>query len=313
MDLPRLLVMSPTIEKMVRPPETEFDIMRFSPTGDRDAYLAANGAGIEMVLTSGAERLDAARLALLPDLKLIAAVAAGVSGIDLEAAAGRGIVVTNAGDLNAGDVADFAITLMLGHIRELVVNDRYVREGRWPDARRPLGRSVAAQRIGIIGLGNIGQAIATRLAPFEAEIAWWGPRAKPDVAWTRFDTLEQLAAWSTVLIIAVRGDDSTRGLISADVIKAVGPEGLIVNISRGLVIDEEAMISALKDGLLGAAGLDVFEHEPIDGSAWADVPNVIMAPHVAAATRDSIDRVLAGALENLRRHVAGQTVLRRIA
>jgi hydroxypyruvate reductase len=312
MGLPKLLVMSRAIEKMVRPPEAEFELVRLDAVEDRDAFLKAEGAGIEMVLSSGTERLDAARLALLPDLKLIAVVAAGTASVDLEAAAARGIAVTNAGDLNAADVADFAITLMLAHVRNVVGHDRYVREDRWPVARMAPGRSIAAQRIGIVGLGHIGQAIATRLVPFGAEIAWWGPRAKPDASWRRIESLEKLAGWSTVLIVAARGDDSSRGLISADVIRGLGPDGLIVNVSRGFVIDEQAMIEALKEGSLGGAALDVFEHEPIKGSEWADVPNVLMAPHVAGATREAFSAVFAGALDNLRRHVAGEPLQRRV-
>jgi hydroxypyruvate reductase len=312
MGLPKLLLMSRALEKMVRPPESEFELVRLDATRDRDGFLAANGGGIEMVLTSGTERLDAARLALLPDLKLIAAVAAGTSEIDLDVAAARGIAVTNAGDLNSADVADFAITLMFAHVRDVIGHDRYVREDRWPTARMAPGRSIAAQRVGIVGLGHIGHAIATRLAPFGAEIAWWGPRAKPDIAWPRIESLNELAEWSTVLIVAARGDDSSRGLISVDVIKALGPDGLIVNVSRGFVVDEAAMIAALKDGSLGGAALDVFEHEPIKGSDWADVPNVLMAPHVAGATQESFSAVFAGALDNLRRYVAGKPLLRRV-
>jgi lactate dehydrogenase-like 2-hydroxyacid dehydrogenase len=311
MNLPRLLVMNRTLEKLVQPPETEFELVRLDAVDDQDGFLAANGAGIEMVLASGGEKFDAARLELLPDLKLIAAVAAGIAGIDLDAARARRIAVTSAGDLNSADVADFAITLMLAHIRDLFANDRFVRDGHWTGGRRPMGRSVGTQRVGIVGMGNIGQAIAARLAPFGADIAWWGPRAKPDLAWARMETLEELAAWSTVLIVAARGDDTTRGLISASVIKAVGPEGLIVNVSRGYVIDEPAMIGALKDGSLGGAGLDVFVKEPNDGADWANVPNVILAPHVASSTTEAFTSLMAGALDNLRRHVAGQPLLHR--
>jgi hydroxypyruvate reductase len=312
MGLPKLLVMSQALEKLVNPSETEFELVRLDDTGDRDGFLATNGGGIEMALTSGIERLDAARLDLLPDLKLIAVVAAGTAGVDLDVAAARGIAVTNAGDLNSADVADFAIALMLAHVRDVIGHDRYVREDRWPTGRMAPGRSIAAQRIGIVGLGHIGQAIATRLVPFGAEIAWWGPRAKPDIAWPRIESLTELADWSTVLMVAARGNDSSRGLISADVIRAIGPDGLIVNVSRGFVIDESAMIAALKDGSLGGAALDVFEHEPINGSEWADVPNVLMAPHVAGATRESLGAVFAGALDNLRRHAAGEPLLRRV-
>ncbi|WEK42413.1 MAG: 2-hydroxyacid dehydrogenase [Candidatus Sphingomonas colombiensis] len=309
---PRLLVMNEAIEDLVRPPEAEFDIVRLEGVRDRDAFLRQHGAGIAAALTSGMERFDQARLDLLPDLRLIAAIAAGVSGVDLDAAARRGVAVTNAGDLNAGDVADFAVTLMLAHAREVVANDRWVREDRWPEGRRRPARSIATHKVGIVGLGHIGQAIATRLAPFGCEIAWWGPRPKPDLSWPRFDSIDELAAWATILIVAARGDAGTRRLVSKKVIEALGSDGVIVNVSRGFVIDEPAMIAALKDGRLGGAALDVFEHEPIRGSEWADVPNVLMAPHVAGVTHEAFAAVFAGALDNIRRHFAGQPLLRRV-
>lgn len=312
MPLPKLLVMSPSIEKMVKPSSEEFELVRLEDGGGRDAFLAEHGKGIEVVLTSGQERFDTARLELLPDLKLIAAVAAGMAGIDLDAAAARGIAVTNAGDLNAGDVADFAVTLMLAHAREVIANDAWVREGRWKTARRAPDRSISSHRVGIVGLGHIGEAVARRLQPFGCEIAWWGPRPKPEATWRRIDTLRDLAAWASVLIVAARGDESTRGLVSAEIVEALGPDGLIVNVSRGFVIDEPAMIAALKDGRLGGAALDVFEGEPIDGTLWADVPNVLMAPHVAGATREAFAAVFAGALDNVRRHFAGEPLLRRV-
>lgn len=304
--------MSDAIEKLVRPPEAEFDIVRLEGVGDRDTFLRSHGAGIVAALTSGLERFDHARFDLLPDLRLIATIAAGVSGIDLEEAERRGVAVTNAGDLNAGDVADFAVTLMLAHAREVVANDRWVREDRWPQARRRPVRSIATHKVGIVGLGHIGQAIAARLAPFGCEIAWWGPRPKPDAPWPQLGSLDDLAQWATILIVAARGDRQTRGLVTRQAIDALGPEGLIVNVSRGFVIDEPAMVEALKDGRLGGAALDVFDSEPIKGSDWADVPNVLMAPHVAGVTHEAFTAVFAGALDNVRRYCAGEPLLRRL-
>lgn len=312
MQKPRLLVMSRALEDLVKPPEAEFSLVRIEGVGDRTVFLREHGGGIEAVLASGMERFDAKRLDLLPDLRLIAVAAAGMAGIDLAAAAARGIAVVNAGELNAADVADLAVAMMLAHRREIVANHVWVRDDQWPAARRPVGRSIGGERIGIVGLGHIGLAITTRMLPFGVELAWWGPRAKPTVAWRRVDCLVELADWATTLFVAARGDETSRGLISAEVIAALGADGLIVNVSRGFVIDEPAMIAALKDGRLGGAALDVFEHEPVRGSDWADVPNVLMAPHVGGATHAAMDAVMAGALDNIRRHFAGQPLLRRV-
>ena len=234
-----------------------------------------------------------------------------MAGIDLDAARARAIAVCNAGDINAGDVAEYAVTMMLAHRRDLMANDAYVRSGRWAEARLPPGHAVSAQRVGIVGLGHIGRNIAQRLHPFGCEIRWWGPNPKP-VSWQRIESLEELADWATTLLVAVAGTDETRGLISADVLDRLGADGLIVNVSRGFVIDEPAMIAALRDGRLGGAALDVFDGEPIDGTGWVGVPNVLMAPHVAGATIESLAAVMQGALDNVRRHFAGEPLERRV-
>lgn len=312
MSKPTLLVMSRAIAAMARPSPEYYEILVLDEAEDRDALLRDRGAGIRAVLCAGMERLDAARLALLPDLELIAVIAAGYAGIDVEVAKARGIAVTNAGSLNSGDVADYAVTLMLAHRRDLIANDRYVRDDKWPARRLPPGRSIARDKVGIVGLGHIGGAIAERLSPFGCDIAWWGPRAKPHARWPRIETLVGLAEWASVLMIAARGEEDTRGLVDADVIAALGADGLIVNVSRGFVIDEPAMIAALRAGTLGGAALDVFDHEPIAGSRYADVPGLIMAPHVAGATEDALAAVIAAALDNIRRLFAGETLLNRV-
>jgi len=309
---PRLLVTSRQLAAMAQPPEHEFELLYLEDRNDPDGWLRTMGQGVEVVLASGMERFDAARLDLLPDLKLISVCAAGVGGIELEAARIRGVAVTNAGDINAGDVADYAIAMALAHVRELVANDAYVRADRWPDARRPLAPSMSAKRVGIVGLGHIGRAIATRMTPFGCPVAWWGRRPQPELQWPMIDSLAELAAWSDILCVAVAGNATTRGLITADIIARLGPAGLLVNVSRGFVVDEAALRAALKAGELGGAALDVFEKEPILGSDWADVPNVLMAPHVGGATSEAVAKAMAGALDNVRRCLAGQELSRRV-
>jgi lactate dehydrogenase-like 2-hydroxyacid dehydrogenase len=309
---PRVLVTSATVAELVRLSPEEYDVAVLTDHADRDAWLDANGAGITALVCSGMERLDAERLALLPDLQLISVIAAGMAGIDLAEAQRRGIAVTNAGDINAGDVADFAITLLLAHRRDLLASDAWVREGRWVKSRMPLGRSIAAERIGIVGLGHIGRAVAERLQPFGCEIRWWGRSAKPDAGWAREESLTELARWATTLVIAVAGSNDTRELIDRPVLEELGPEGLLVNVARGFVVDEEALKDLLRAGRLGGAALDVVAHEPDDGTGWTDVPRVILAPHVAGSTRDALGAVVAGAADNVRRLFAGEPLLRRV-
>ena len=210
-------------------------------------------------------------------------------------------------------MADLAVLMALALVRDLIFHDRFVRSGDWTATPPPFGRSMSSQRVGIVGLGHIGTAIARRLAPFGCEIAWWGPRDKPDVQWPRQPALADLARWSNVLMVAARAEATSRGLISAEVIEALGAGGFLVNVSRGFVMDEAALKSALKAGRLGGAALEVFAREPALGSDWADVPNLLLTPHVGGATMGSIRAAIASAVDNVRRHFEGEPLLHRVA
>lgn len=275
-------------------------------------WLTENGKGVRAVIAAGLETLDEDMIDALPDLELIALITAGYTEIDMAAAKARGITVTNAGDINAGDVAEFAVALLLTHRREMVQNHQYMLDDGWMTARRFATRSLAEERVGIVGLGAIGKATAERLQPFGCEIAWWGPNPKPDAPWAYYDSLEALAEWATCLIICARGDEENRGTISKKVIENLGPEGLLVNVSRGLLVDEEAMIAALKTHKLGGAALDVFDIEPWPGSTYADVPNLLMAPHQGGATRNSFVKTAALVRDNVAHWFAGEPVSYRV-
>jgi lactate dehydrogenase-like 2-hydroxyacid dehydrogenase len=184
-----------------------------------------------------------------------------------------------------------------------------VREGRWRDDERMRPRpSLKGRKVGIVGLGAIGEAVARRVVAFGMSVAWWGPNPKPS-EWPRAASLLALAEDSDILVVCARAEAANRGLISAEVIDAVGPGGMIVNVARGQLIDEDALIAALKAGRLGRAGLDVFAEEPTPASRWADVPNTVLTPHTAGGTTDSIPRMVAQALENIRLHLAGEAVM----
>ena len=230
--------------------------------------------------------------------------------VDVAAAGARGITVANAGDAHSGDVADHAVAMTLASIHRLPEMAAWVRDGRWEKDGQPERRhGLSAQRFGIVGLGNIGTAIAVRLTPFGGAIAWWSPHEKA-APWPRRDSLIDLAQWCTVLIVAARGDAA--GLIDAKTIDAVGPAGLIVNISRGATIDEAAMIEALQDGRLGRAALDVFAEEPTPHERWRDVPNVILSPHVAGLSHEATARLREAAIRNLESVLDGGPVVNEI-
>ena len=233
----------------------------------------------------------------------------GYDGVNVPRARARGVEVTHAAWLNADDVADFAIGLMIAAYRGIVPGHNRVLSGDW-ERRTPtrLVGTLTGKALGIMGLGHIGEAIGRRAEAMRMNVGWWGPRPK-DAPWARADSLLQLAEQSDVLMIACRADETNRHLINAPVLAALGKRGLLVNISRGQVVQEDDLIAALKDGTLGMAALDVFWKEPTPAERWRDVPNVTLAPHAAGSTAETLVRMVSQTLENLRRCFAGEALL----
>ena len=305
---PGLLLFTSNMDRMCAPIADRFDVLRLWSEGD--AALRERGADVVAILTSGQDRIDAALLDRLPKLRLIVAVGAGYERVDIAAAKRRGVTVANAGDTHSGDVADHAVALTLAVIQQVLPGDTWVRSGTWEiKGYPPVRRALSAERFGILGLGRIGRAIANRLAPFGAEIGWWGPTDRP-AGWPRHESALALAAWCTTLIVAVRGD--AIALVDRQVIDAVGSDGYIINIARGQVIDEDALIAALRDGRLGGAGLDVFREEPAPPGRWANVPNVVLSPHVAGVTTVAMARLRDTAVRNLKTALEGGAVVNEI-
>jgi len=308
---PGLLMFYPYMVHMAGQAAGRFDLIKMWEQSDADAAIADKGASVVAILTTGHDYpLNAALFERLPALKLIVAVGSGYAGVDVAAARARGIIVANAGDTHSGDVADHAIGLAFGLIQQLFPGDAYVRDGSWQTKGFPQHRrALSAERFGILGLGLIGQAVARRLDPFGCEIGWWGPNPKA-VPWQRHDNPLALAEWCSTLIVAARGD--SLGLVNRAVIDAVGPDGYIVNISRGGVIDEDALIEALRDGRLGGAGLDVFRDEPALPDRWRDVPNTILSAHMAGQTVEAMARLRSAAAHNLLTALDGGAVVNEI-
>jgi len=262
-------------------------------------------ADIRALVVAGEFDLDKALIDRLPNLELIACFTSGYDGIDVPWCRARGLPVTHAPGVNHEDVADHALGLMLAARRRIVDGDRAVTGGTWQLDDRLMTPSLRGQRLGIVGLGAIGEAVARRAEPFGLSIRWWGPRDKP-APWPRADSLAALARDSDILIVACRADETNRGLISREIIEALGPDGLLINVARGQLIDEDGLIAALKDGRLGQAALDVFETEPTDPDRWATVPNVVLTPHTAGATTAAVQGMLMLLVQNLQAHFAGE-------
>ncbi len=261
---------------------------------------------ITAVVVAGEDVLDTGVLEHLPNLRHIACFTSGYDGLDLEWCRARGLVVTHAPAVNHEDVADHALALMLAARRRIVDGDRIVRSGSWAIEQRLITPSMRGQRVGVVGLGAIGEAVALRAAVMGCEVQWWGPRDKAQAAWPKTGSLVELAKASDILVVACRADATNRGLISAEVIEALGPNGLLVNVARGSLVDEDALIAALKAGRLGGAALDVFETEPTSAERWADVPNVLLTPHTAGATMAAVQGMLALLIRNLQAVAAGE-------
>ncbi len=260
---------------------------------------------IRALIVAGEFELDKTLVERLPNLSLIACFTAGYDGIDIDWCRARGLLVSHAPGVNHEDVADHAIGLILSSRRQIASGDRQLRTGGWTADGKTITASIGGQRLGIVGLGHIGDAVARRAEAMRMAVRWWGPRDKP-APWPRAATLLELARDSDVLVVACLADESNRGLISRQVIEALGPSGLLVNVARGQLVDEDALIAALRDGRLGAAALDVFETEPTDAARWANVPNTVLTPHTGGATTEAVQGMLRLLLENLQSHFAGE-------
>lgn len=299
----------PTLEKL----RATWDCREVWPGAPRRVSLADIGAEAEIAVTFGPAGADAGTIAALPGLRLIACFGVGYDAVDIDACRARGIRVTNTPDVLTDDVADMAIALMLGVLRRIVVADRYVRAGRWLASPMPLTRSLSRRRVGIVGLGRIGQAIAERCAAFGCTVAWHGPRPKDDAPWPYRADLHELADWAEILVAACPGGAATRGIISREVIDALGPQGVFVNIARGSVVDQPALVDALVAGRLGGAGLDVFAAEPAVPAELFELESVVLTPHAASGTHETRAAMGQLVLDNIAAWVAGRPLLTPVA
>lgn len=269
-------------------------------SAERAAFLAEHGADVTVIVTSGRAGVDAALMAALPNLGAVINFGVGYDTTDVDAAAARGIGVSNTPDVLNDCVADTAVGLMIDTLRQFSAADRYVRAGRWPvDGNYPLTRQVSNTRVGIIGLGRIGSAIAHRLTAFGCTISYHNRHRVPDAPYAYAGSPVELAGGVDVLMVAAAGGEGTRGLVSAEVLDALGPQGYLVNIARGSVVDQEALVSALRNGRLAGAGLDVFTDEPKVPEELFALDNVVLLPHVASGTVQTRAAMEALTLRNL--------------
>ncbi|WP_039661144.1 MULTISPECIES: 2-hydroxyacid dehydrogenase [Pantoea] len=294
--------------------EQSFTAFRLWEAEDEAAFLAEQGTEIDILVTSGNAVMGApaALIAALPNLKAICSNGVGYDSIDTEAARSRGIVVTNTPEVLNDCVADLGMALLLDVARRISEADRFTRAGHWAQGRFPLSSKIGGKVCGIVGLGNIGQAVARRAQAFDMQIHYYNPRSRPDVPYTRHESLVDLAQRADFLVLTLPGGAATRHIINADVLEALGPEGYLINIARGSVVDQQALVAALETGRIAGAGLDVFEQEPQVPDALRQRDNVVITPHIASSTRETMAAMADLVFENMLAFSRGEPVLTRV-
>lgn len=305
---PCLLILIPLVEADRATLEAQFDVIYAPDAAARAQAVAARGPQVRAVLTNGTTGLTAAEIDRLPALEFAGALGAGYENIAVDHARARGVALCNGAGVNASCVADHAFALLLATVRNVPQFDAACRAGVWRDAL-PMPPTVSARRLGIVGYGRIGEQIARRAAGFDMAVGYHNRRPRDGVAARYFDTVIALAQWSDFLVVATPGGDATRHLIDAAVLDALGPQGFLVNVSRGSVVDTAALALALREHRLAGAGLDVYEGEPHPPAALLPLSNVVLTPHVAGASPDVRAATVRHFLDNAARHFAGEPLL----
>jgi lactate dehydrogenase-like 2-hydroxyacid dehydrogenase len=285
MTRPDLLMLGPMLPGVMEQLDGAFTVHRIWEAKDPEAMLREFGQRIRAIaISTSHRRADTALFDRLPNLEIVAGFGVGYDNVDAAEAGRRGIIVTNTPDVLNDEVADLAIGLLIATVRQIPQSDRYLREGRWLQQPFPLSATLRDRKVGIVGLGRIGKAIARRLEGFDVAIAYHGRSRQEDVAYDYYPTLVGLADAMDVLIVITPGGAGTRHLINAEVLRALGPQGILINVARGSVVDEQALIEALRTGTILSAGLDVFEHEPKVPQELIEMDHVVLLPHVASAS-----------------------------
>ncbi|MBB3452776.1 lactate dehydrogenase-like 2-hydroxyacid dehydrogenase [Rhizobium sp. BK313] len=282
---------------------TRYRLVQLGTAPNPGLYLA------RAVIVDGSRPFDKSVCDAMPNLGLIACFNTGYDGVDVNWARGHGIIVTHARNVNHEDVADFTIGQILNIFRKISIGSRWIQDGEWQSGKRLMTTSISGLHLGIVGLGSIGQALARRADVMRMVTSWWAPHDNPYVSWPKASDLIELSGWSDVLVVAANATEANRGLISGRIINALGPRGVLINVARGSLVDEDAVVEALRQGALGAAALDVFQEEPVSLGRWGNVPNMYLSPHIAGVTDLALSSMAALVVANLDAFFLGKPVL----
>jgi len=306
----RVLILAPVMDSLTEKLEQQFSVDKYFDQQDKQAFLAAHGKGILGLVTRGDVGVDNSILECLPDLKVISVFGVGTDAIDLAYTAKNNIQVEITSGVLTDDVADMAMALLLATSRNVCQADKFVREGKWLEGGFPLSSKISGKRLGIFGMGQIGQTIARRASGFDMSISYASNNEKPELPYRFYPDIKHLAAQVDVLVIAVSGGPQSAGVINKSVFDAMPDNSLVINISRGSVINQQDLITALLNKNIGGAGLDVFADEPRVPHELISMDNVVLQPHVGSATHETRQAMSEKVLANLHKRLDEKSSLK---
>lgn len=306
---PVLLQVGPLLPALQEALAASYDVLRLWEAPERATLLAERGADVVGLVTSGVHGATRDLMSALPSLKAVFSFGVGYDSIDLAAARDLGVVVSNTPGVLDDCVADTAFALLIDVARGISAADRFVRRGDWRQGKFPLTSRLAGKTCGIVGLGNIGKAIAHRVTAFGMTVAYHGRQPQPEVPYRYEADLEALARAADFLVLSLPGGPATDGLVDGRILAALGPQGYLINIARGSVVDEPALVDALRSGALGGAGLDVFAEEPAVPAALLALDNVVLTPHLGSGTRETRQAMADLVLANVEGYFASGTLV----
>jgi len=288
------------------PLEQDFNIVKLWKEEDPEAAIQNNKNDVVAINCSVGHVINDKIISSLPNLEIIATYSVGYDHIDVNSAQKHDVAVTNTPDVLCAETADTGMTLLLATAKRAVEGDVYIRVGKWLNGDMPLGVSLTNKKIGIVGLGGIGSKVAKRCAAFDMQVSYYGPRKKPEYDYPYYDDIQAIARDNDFLILCCPGGEATHNLIDANVLDALGPEGILINIARGSVVDEPALIEAVENKVIKAAGLDVFANEPRVPEALISMDNVVLLPHIGSATLETRTAMGQLVIDNILAHFEGK-------
>lgn len=286
--------------------EQDFNVIRLWRENDPETVIKEHRDDVVALIAGPGRPVSRALIEALPNLEVIANFSVGTDHVDMDAAKKRGIAVTNTPDILTADTADIAVSLLLNVMRRCCEADLYLRIGKWEYAAMPLGTSLGGKKAGIVGMGRIGRAIARRLDAFDMEILYTGPHEKDDLPYLYYAGLQEMAEDADCLVLACPGGEATRHIIDYNVLEKLGKGGVLVNIARGSVVNEEDLLAALSNKAIAGAGLDVYENEPHVPKELCKMDNVVLLPHIGSATVETRTKMGHLVIENIRAHFDGK-------